>query len=352
MTAASTGIHGELLRQRARRRRNLAWASTLFLLVAAVAYLLLLSRGSVELTPDEVLRSLTGRGTPRTDQIVWDLRLPVAAATLIIGAALGLAGAWTQTVARNPLASPDILGVSGGAAVAVVTGTVVARPAWSEGVDLFWWRAGLALAGALTAVVLLLALGGVRATSRFVLVGVALSMMAQAAVSYLLLRADLTRAADAQTWLAGSLAYVRFNSLAPLVLGLVPFVILGLAASADLPLLAHDDASATALGVRLPVVRGLLLGAATGIVAVTVSLAGPIGFVALIAPQLARGVSRAPTPPPLVSALAGAALLSACAVAVSFVPSSPPVGLLTSAIGGIVLVFLVIARTRNQRVVA
>ncbi len=341
-----------LRHQRARRLRGRLLAAALFTLVAAAAYILLLARGAVQLEPGEVLRSLTGRGTPRTDQIVWDLRLPVAAATLIIGAALGLAGAWTQTVARNPLASPDILGVSGGAAVAVVTGTVVARPGWPEDIDAFWWRAGLALAGAIVAVALLLALGGVRATSRFVLVGVALSMMAQAAVSYMLLRADLTRAADAQTWLAGSLAHVRFDSLAPLALGLIPFLVAGLAVGADLPLLAHDDPSATSLGVRLPVVRGVLIVAATGIVAVTVSLAGPIGFVALIAPQLARGVSRAPTPPPLVSALAGAALLSGCAVAVGFFPSSPPVGLLTSAIGGIVLVALVVARARNQRVVA
>ncbi|WP_336619927.1 iron chelate uptake ABC transporter family permease subunit, partial [Alloscardovia omnicolens] len=92
--------------------------------------------------------------------MVWDLRLPVAIATVLVGAALGLAGAWTQTMARNPLASPDILGVSGGAAVLVVAGTVVTRPAWSEGVPTFWWRAALALLGALVIVGLLVLLGG------------------------------------------------------------------------------------------------------------------------------------------------------------------------------------------------
>ena len=273
--------------------------------------------------------------------MVWDLRLPVAIATVLVGAALGLAGAWTQTMARNPLASPDILGVSGGAAVLVVAGTVVTRPAWSEELPTFWWRAALALIGALVIVGLLVLLGGFGTSQRVVVIGLALSFLTQSLVQYLLLRADLTRATDAQTWLAGSTGFVRTEALLPMVLGLLPFVVLGLCVTRDVPLLSHDDATASTLGVDVTRVRAILLIAATGIVAVVVSFVGPIGFVALLAPQLAKLVAGTPTPHPLCSTFAGSALLAACAVVAGALPFTSPVGLVTAIIGGPALVLLV-----------
>jgi len=289
----------------------------------------------------EVIEVLTGGGTQQAINVVWDLRLPVAIATVLVGAALGLAGAWTQTMARNPLASPDILGVSGGAAVLVVAGTVVTRPAWSEGVPTFWWRAALALLGALVIVGLLVLLGGFGTSQRVVVIGLALSFLTQSLVQYLLLRADLTRATDAQTWLAGSTGFVRMEALFPMVLGLLPFVVLGLCVTRDVPLLSHDDATASTLGVNVTRVRAILLIAATGIVAVVVSFVGPIGFVALLAPQLAKLVAGTPTPHPLCSTFAGAALLAACAVVAGALPFTSPVGLVTAIIGGPALVLLV-----------
>jgi len=289
----------------------------------------------------EVIEVLTGGGTQQAINVVWDLRLPVAIATVLVGAALGLAGAWTQTMARNPLASPDILGVSGGAAVLVVAGTVVTRPAWSEGVPTFWWRAALALLGALVIVGLLVLLGGFGTSQRVVVIGLALSFLTQSLVQYLLLRADLTRATDAQTWLAGSTGFVRMEALLPMVLGLLPFVVLGLCVTRDVPLLSHDDATASTLGVNVTRVRAILLIAATGIVAVVVSFVGPIGFVALLAPQLAKLVAGTPTPHPLCSTFAGAALLAACAVVAGALPFTSPVGLVTAIIGGPALVLLV-----------
>jgi len=289
----------------------------------------------------EVIEVLTGGGTQQAINVVWDLRLPVAIATVLVGAALGLAGAWTQTMARNPLASPDILGVSGGAAVLVVAGTVVTRPAWSEGVPTFWWRAALALVGALVIVGLLVLLGGFGTSQRVVVIGLALSFLTQSLVQYLLLRADLTRATDAQTWLAGSTGFVRTEALLPMALGLLPFVVLGLCVTRDVPLLSHDDATASTLGVNVTRVRAILLIAATGIVAVVVSFVGPIGFVALLAPQLAKLVAGTPTPHPLCSTFAGAALLAACAVVAGALPFTSPVGLVTAIIGGPALVLLV-----------
>ena len=118
MAAIST-----ILQAQQRRRHARVFASTLaFILIALIAYLVLLGQGSVELSPRQVIDVLTGGGSESHIRVVWDLRLPVAIATVIVGTALGLAGSWTQTMARNPLASPDILGVTGGASVLVVLG--------------------------------------------------------------------------------------------------------------------------------------------------------------------------------------------------------------------------------------
>ncbi|RAV31957.1 FecCD family ABC transporter permease [Corynebacterium heidelbergense] len=325
----------------ARRLRRELLTAVGFSALAAAAYCVMLGQGPVELSPLQVLDVLTGGGSTRAITVVWELRLPVAVATVVAGAALGAAGSWTQVMARNPLASPDILGVSGGAAVCVVWGTVLLRPEWAQQVPLFWWRAALGLLGAAIVVGLLFALAGFSSAQRVVLVGLALSLLANALVYYALARADMHRAADAQTWLAGSTAFVRMEALLPLCLGLAPFILIGLWAQRQIGLLAHDDATATTLGVDVRRTRACVLLAATGVVAVVVSLVGPIGFVALMAPQVARIVSGAPTPQLLSSAAAGAAVLAGCGVLAGFLPFAAPVGLISAIVGGPVLVWLV-----------
>lgn len=333
---------------RSRLRRSMV-STVIFLLLAAVAYLILLGQGAVRLSPVEVLDVLTGGGSRRAINVVWDLRLPVAIATVLVGAALGVAGSWTQTMARNPLASPDILGVSGGAAVAVVAGTVLIRPEWSQEISTYWWRCVLALIGATVVVVVLVLLGGVGTSSRVVVVGLALSFLTQSLVHYFLLKADIRRAADAQTWLAGSTGFVRTEALFPLIGGLLPFLVFGLLVARNLPLLAHDDATAAALGVDIRRTRLWLLIASTGIVATVVAMVGPIGFVALLAPQLAKLVAASPNPQPLGAAAAGAALLSVCAVLAGALPMQAPVGLVTAIIGGPALVVLVTSAIRRNQ---
>jgi len=333
----------------ARRRRLRVLAVTAVLVVATGAgYLLLLGTGPVRLSPGEVLAVLTGGGDARAIGVVWDLRLPVAVATVAVGAALGLAGAWTQTLARNPIASPDLLGVSGGAAVAVVAGTVVARPGFAVEISPYWWRALLAVAGAAAVVAVLALLGGFSAPRRLVVIGVALGLMCQGLLGYLMVRADLSRAAEAQTWLAGSTGLVRADSLAPMLTGLAVCALLGASVSRDLPVLTHDDATAATLGVHVGRVRLVLLVAATGLVGVSVAVVGPIGFVALVAPQLVRVAAGSPAPPPAASAAGGAALLTWCAVGAAVLPVSVPVGLATAIVGGPVLVVLVLSAARRR----
>lgn len=337
------------LRSQERQRRTWIWAATcFFILVAACSYVLLLGQGPVDLSPTQVLEILNGGGSRSEIRVVWDLRMPVALATLIVGAALGLAGSWTQSMSRNPLASPDILGVTGGASVMVVLGTVFSRPLLVDGLSTFWWRAGLALLGAVLAAILLVALGGIGTSNRIVIVGIALSLLFQALVAYLLRAAELLRAAQSQLWLAGTTGFVRMEVIVPLLVGLTPFVILGLWCARELPLLAHDDLSALSLGVNIARTRALLLVAATGICAVTVSVAGPIGFIALLAPHLGRIAARTPTPVPVVSCAAGAALLSTCAVIAGVLPMDAPVGAVSSIIGGCALVIAVWNTARRR----
>lgn len=324
-----------------RKRLRLAIVFVTLAAITAVGYLLLLATGPVPLSAGQVVAALTGGGDTGTTSLVWDLRLPVAVTTVAIGAALGLAGSWTQTLSRNPIASPDILGVTGGAAVAVVAGTVIARPEFSTELSTFWWRAVLALVGAAVIVVLLLTLGGLGSSRRVVVIGVALGLLCHGLVGYLLLRADLSRAAEAQTWLAGSTGLVRSGALLPMAIGLVVFVLLGASVCRDLPLLAHDDATASALGARVTWTRTLLLVAATGLVAVTVAVAGPIEYVALVAPQVVRLLAGRPVPPPVTSAMGGAAVMTVCALAADAMPFTAPVGLVTAVLGGPVLVALV-----------
>ena len=332
-----------------RRTRRLLTVLLIVAAVSTVGYLALLITGPVALSPGQVLNALTGGGDSRSIGLVWDLRLPVAVATVAVGAALGLAGAWTQTLSRNPVASPDILGVTGGASVAVVAGTTLARPEFAGEVATFWWRALLALAGAAVIMLLLLTLGGLGSSRRVVVIGVALGLLCHGLVGYLLLRADLSRAAEAQTWLAGSTGLVRSSALLPLLLGLLLFTALGASAARDLPLLAHDDATSTALGVPVTRVRTMLLVAATGLVAVSVAVVGPVEYVALVAPQAVRLLTGRTTPPPVTSAVAGAAVMTVCALVADALPITAPVGLVTAAVGGPVLVGLVIGPSQLRR---
>lgn len=322
-------------------------ATAAFVAITAVAYVLLLGTGPTQLSPLEVIEVLTGGGSRQAINIVWDLRLPVAIVTVIVGAALGLAGSWTITMTRNPLASPDFLGISGGASVIVVAGTAFIGPSLSLGFSGFWARAGLALVGSLTVLVLLMVLGGFGSSRRVVLIGFSLSLMFQSAVSYMLLRADINSASQAQLWIAGSTGMVRSDTVVPLVLGILPFLIIAGLVGHQVKYLAHDDDTGLTLGIDVNRVRTILLICATGLVAVTVAVVGPIVFVALVAPHLARIVARTPTPTQWCSAASGAAILSTCSVISGLLRVSVPVGLMTSIFGGTALVFLTVVGLRK-----
>ena len=307
-------------------RRTLAVTAALSAgaLAALVAGLAI---GESAVPPLDVLASLAGAGDPAVDFIVLDLRLPRVLTALLAGAALAMAGAVFQQVARNPLASPDIVGVAGGASLAAVA-VIVFGPAAPVPLA--------ALAGALVSGVALYSLawrGGVHG-QRFVLVGIGTAALAQAGVGYVLTEGRIFEVAQAYVWLVGTVNGRGWAQVWPLAaaLALLTPALAALARRADA--LELGDDLARALGVAVERSRLALLAAAVALTGVAVAAAGPVGFVAFVAPHLARRLGRPASLQGLLplSAACGAALVLACDLAgrVLFAPTEIPVGLITS----------------------
>ncbi|WP_431937255.1 FecCD family ABC transporter permease [Micromonospora sp. RP3T] len=302
-----------------------------------------LSLGTPYVAPGDVLRSLSGAGTPY-DLVVRDLRLPRAVLAALAGAAFGVAGTLIQSVARNPLASPDVIGVTQGAGLAAT----VALTSGAAAVLV----APAALLGGLAAAVLVFALGARHglAAQRFVLAGVAVAFAFRALIEVVMLTADPIDGLRAQLWLIGTLAGKGWTEAAWIAGTLAVLLPVLLWAGWALRGSTLDDDTARGIGLR-PVARRIGL-AGTGVLAAAAVTAqvGAVDFVALVAPQVARRLVRAERPPMLCAALLGALLLVLADLAGRrlFAPTQLPAGVLTAAIGGPYLIF-VLLRTRGRR---
>lgn len=322
-------------------RRSAAVAGVLTLLLAA-ACVLYLSWGNTVVPPLEAVKAAFGQPTDY-DFAVGTLRLPRMVTGLLAGAALGVAGGLIQTVARNPLASPDIIGVTHGAAA--VTVAAMTYGLVGAGVLPYVSVAGGLLAGAL---VYLLAWRGGMQAARFVLIGIGCAVALRSVTQLLLTKGDSVAAQQAVVWMTGSLNGRGWDQAQPLAWALLVLLPAVCWAARAQRTAALDDATATALGVR---VGRLRLGiAAIGILlaALATGAAGPVDFVALLAPQVARRLTRGPQIPLLSAALIGAfiVVLGDALARMLFYPTELPVGVLTAAIGAPYLIWL-IARGRT-----
>ncbi|MFD0564055.1 FecCD family ABC transporter permease [Kitasatospora saccharophila] len=316
------------------------------LLVAAVVAVFALGRGDYPIAPGEVVRVLLGGGGPAEDFVVNQLRLPRVVTALLVGAALALAGALFQTLVRNPLGSPDILGFTQGAA----TGALLVVVAGGSSAAL----AGGAVAGGLATGVLIYALawrGGVQG-ARLVLVGIGTAAILTGVNGYLLTRTQLMDAARAVLWLTGSLDGRGWEQARPLLVALavlVPLVLIGCGPA--LRALELGDDAASGLGVRPERLRMVLLGAAVLLASLAAAAAGPVNFLALTAPQLARRTTRSPGPNLAASMCTGAALLVTADFAAQHLLGERqlPVGVVTGVLGGGYLVWLLATQRRAGR---
>lgn len=330
----TTGSVRDGRRRRLARERRLTGAVLGVVLAAAVASLVL---GDYSMAPAELWAALTGNGTDLDRTIVWELRMPRAALAAVTGVAFAAAGGIFQTLFANPLASPDLLGVTGGASVAAVWALLVAG-ASGPVVGL----AAFAGAGVVAGALLVLSRGRDLSGHRFVLTGVGVAFMCSGAIGFLLTRAQVRVAQTALVWTVGSLGAARW---AEVVVVAVALLLAGLPlalAGRTLRALQLGPLTATGLGVPVERSRAGLLAVAVVLVASATAVVGPIGFVALCAPPVARRLVGTGSPALVTVGAVGAGIvLVADLLAQHAVPGvSLPTGVVTGAVGAPYLLWL------------
>jgi len=308
------------------------------LILAAMAYLAL---GSLSIPVPDVIRALLGEGSPVHTLVISELRLPRLLAAAMTGAAFALAGCLMQTLARNRLATPGIIGIDNAAtafAVASVVGTGIslAPPA-------------MALTGAATATVLAFALAGSTGTRgyRFIISGVAIGAISGAITQVMLSRVPLDAANAAYPWTVGSLNARSPESLWLLAAGLLAGYVLALALRRPISTLQLPEPVAIGLGTAISRIRLAGMGLSVLLTGLAVAVAGPVGLVALIAPELARMLNHPGRIPLTASALMGALLmtLSDLAGRLLFAPLEIPVGIITALAGSPYLLWLLLRKS-------
>lgn len=319
------------------------------ILLASAAVLLAvlaIGIGDYPMSPGEVIGALIGQGDARQQMVVIDWRLPSTIAAVCFGALLGVGGAIFQSLTRNPLGSPDVIGFDAGSYTAVVITILLIG---STG---YWSIASAAVVGGLLTAFLVYILAYRRGVQgfRLIIVGIGVSAALGSINAYLITRADIADAMTVGFWGAGSLSRVSWDGLVPsLVVGLVVLVVAGLLSPALRQLELGDDA-ALAQGVNAGRFRLALLVTGVASTALVTAAAGPIGFIALAAPQLARRITRTPGVSVASAACMGAVLLSAAhflSRVIAQFYQAVPVGLITVCLGGLYLIWLLIREARR-----
>ncbi|WP_433014526.1 FecCD family ABC transporter permease [Kribbella sp. CA-294648] len=318
----------------------IAWVATA--VIAAVS----LTLGDYDLPLAKVLDTLAGNGSLIMTDVVVNNRLPRVLVAMGVGTAFAISGAIFQRLARNPLVSPDLVGINAGAALAAVLMITVFGTATS------WLPAG-ALAGSLltaTSIYLLAYKQGVTGY-RLVLVGIGITAIVGSITAYLLTLADIYTAKSASMWLAGSLAGRSWSHATLISITLLVLVPAAMAGSRQLRLLELGDDLARALGGKVELSRGILIAIAVGLAGLATAAAGPIGFVALVAPQLARRLLAGGVAGLLPAGAIGALLVVASDLLARelFAPTALPVGVVTAFLGAPYLLLLLARANRIDR---
>lgn len=319
--------------------------TAVLVLLALATGVLALGVGDYQVAVPDVVRALVGAldGPART--VVVDWRLPRVLLALLLGAALAVSGAIFQSLTRNPLGSPDVIGFSAGS----YTGALIAMLVVGGGYAAV--ATGSLLGGVATAaaVYLLAYRGGVQGF-RLIVVGIGVSAMLASVNTWLILKAELQQAMMAAVWGAGSLNAVGWAQVGPTVVALLVLVpalaVLGRRAA----LLEMGDDAAQALGLAPERSRAALVVVGVALTALVTAVAGPISFVSLAAPQLARRLTGGSGVGMASSAAMGALLLVVSDVIAqrAFAPTQLPVGVVTVSIGGAYLVWLLVREARRQ----
>lgn len=328
----------------ARRRRDLRRRLVIAALAVLVAgsFVLSLMLGQTNYSLEEVVRVALGQDVPGAEFTVGRLRLPRACLGLVTGLSFGIAGVTFQTLLRNPLASPDIIGIAEGAsaaaAVAIITfalsGTTVSVLAVAAGL-------GVALA-----IYLLSYRGGVAGT-RLILIGIGCAAIMQSIISWQLDRASNFQVAETMRWLTGSLNGARWADVVPVMVSLLVLGTVILLISRDLGISRLGDDAASALGVRVPRLRLIVILAAVGLTCIATAASGPIAFVAFLSGPIAVRIMGPSGSPIVPAALVGALLTLVADFAGQYVFGTRlPVGVVTGILGAPYLLYLIVRINR------
>ncbi|MCE7480999.1 MULTISPECIES: FecCD family ABC transporter permease [Actinomycetes] len=328
--------------RRARHRRHAVATIVLGLLLFALAAVALMF-GNSFYTPGEIIRVILGETVPGASFTVGELRLPRTALAILAGFAFGIAGVTFQTLLRNPLASPDIIGITEGASAAAVVGIVVlglSGPAVSA----------MALGGALiTAIAIyLLSNKGGFSGIRLILIGIGVAAMLQSVVSYVLSRAAEWDIQMAMRWITGSLNNAAWDDVIPLAIASIVILPFLFSQAQALGMLQLGDDSASGLGVRVTVTRLMFIIGAVALLAFATAGTGPIAFVAFMAGPIAARITGPGANLLLPSAFVGAVLVLGGDLIGQFAfDARYPVGVITGVLGAPYLIYLLIRTNRS-----
>ena len=314
----------------------LALATAVLLLTAVISLL----SGSFELSPTEVWAALQNpEADARHHLVVWEFRLPRILVAALSGALFALSGAMLQNLTRNALADPSLIGISQGAALAVVAMIVLFPETDSQ------WRELAAFSGSLAVAAMIRVVSGEGHSLKFILMGIGVAAFITALTSAMLTYGDIEEAMSALAWLAGSVNSATWADVQVLALASAALILLYLLQARAMSPMALGHETATGLGLPLKRVGRIQLLSAVMAAALATAVVGPLGFVGLLAPHLTRQILRTgPATLLLMTALVGGLLVMAADLVgrVLFDPIQLPAGLVTSLIGAPVFIWLML----------
>ncbi len=340
-TSPST-IEAVVSGRRSRARRRLR-ATGLLAAIAILLFLVTLMVGNTFYGLDEVVRVVLGQTVPGASFTVGELRLPRSVLAVLTGFAFGAAGVTFQTMLRNPLASPDVIGISFGASAAAVVGIVFFSLS-ETAVSLVAFGSALATAAA----ILLLSHRGGFSGARLILIGIGIAAMMHSVITYSLSKAPSWNFQAAMQWLAGSLNGASWDRVLPLAAAVAVFVPVLLLFGRGLGALRLGDDAAQALGVRPFAVRVILVLAAVALIAFATSASGPVAFVAFMSGPIAARLVGPDASLTVPAGLVGAILvLGGDLAGQNLLDGRYPVGVVTGVLGAPYLMYLLVRMNRS-----
>jgi iron complex transport system permease protein len=329
-------------RNRVRRSSRRRLVITVLSVLVVVGFAATLMVGRTFYPPGDVLRVVLGEEVPGATFTVGRLRLPRGVLAVVAGLSFGLAGVTFQTMLRNPLASPDVIGISSGASAAAVFGIVILSLSGTA-------VSTLAVAAALGVALVIYSLafkGGVAGT-RLILIGIGVGAMLNSVVSYVLSKAGQWDYQEALRWLTGSLNGTTWTAVVPALVALLVLAPVLLGQAKDLSALQLGDDTAAALGVRVERTRVIAIIAAVGLVAFATAACGPIAFVSFLAGPIAARIVGPNGSLLVPAALVGGLLVLVADLVGQFALGTRyPVGVVTGVLGAPYLIYLIIRTNR------